>query len=196
MDPSINHNNISNLPAAAAEHPQASRGGAVGAPQLSASTPQTASSTSTMRNIPLSEPTPHQSSSSYYSSSAAAIPTVVSSAQSPNRPSQTSQTPNRPNLNPATTAAGMLPNSAAPHPQHQLQHPQHQHEEKRDSPAAAVAATNYATNSANASAPHQAQAHAQTPVQVQVGGAPARIYLNEKLVPYLLEGMKVLAKEQ
>jgi COMPASS component SDC1 len=28
------------------------------------------------------------------------------------------------------------------------------------------------------------------------GGAPARIYLNEKIVPYLLEGMKDVAREQ
>ncbi|KAJ5929360.1 hypothetical protein N7454_007208, partial [Penicillium verhagenii] len=32
--------------------------------------------------------------------------------------------------------------------------------------------------------------------QVRPGGAPAREFLNEKLVPYLLEGMKVIAKEQ
>ncbi|EER29443.1 COMPASS (complex proteins associated with Set1p) component [Coccidioides posadasii str. Silveira] len=32
--------------------------------------------------------------------------------------------------------------------------------------------------------------------QVRAGGAPARIYLNEKIVPYLLEGMKPLAKDQ
>ncbi|KAL1977083.1 hypothetical protein VTN31DRAFT_3365 [Thermomyces dupontii] len=28
------------------------------------------------------------------------------------------------------------------------------------------------------------------------GGAPARVYMNEKIVPYLLEGMKAVAKEQ
>ncbi|EEH34653.2 hypothetical protein PAAG_05702 [Paracoccidioides lutzii Pb01] len=32
--------------------------------------------------------------------------------------------------------------------------------------------------------------------QVRPGGAPARVYMNEKIVPYLLEGMKTLAKEQ
>lgn len=32
--------------------------------------------------------------------------------------------------------------------------------------------------------------------QAQVGGAPARAYMNEKIVPHLLEGMKSLAKEQ
>ncbi|PKY05052.1 hypothetical protein P168DRAFT_318088 [Aspergillus campestris IBT 28561] len=32
--------------------------------------------------------------------------------------------------------------------------------------------------------------------QVRPGGAPARVYMNEKIVPYLLEGMKGIAKEQ
>jgi COMPASS component SDC1 len=32
--------------------------------------------------------------------------------------------------------------------------------------------------------------------QVRPGGAPAREYLNEKIVPYLLEGMKAVAKDQ
>ncbi|OJD25845.1 hypothetical protein ACJ73_02781 [Blastomyces percursus] len=32
--------------------------------------------------------------------------------------------------------------------------------------------------------------------EVRPGGAPARVYMNEKIVPYLLEGMKTLAKEQ
>lgn len=32
--------------------------------------------------------------------------------------------------------------------------------------------------------------------QVRPGGAPARVYLNEKIVPYLLEGMKSVAKDQ
>ncbi|KAK2800460.1 hypothetical protein FQN50_008134 [Emmonsiellopsis sp. PD_5] len=39
--------------------------------------------------------------------------------------------------------------------------------------------------------------NASTPIpQVRAGGAPARIYMNEKIVPYLLEGMKTLAKDQ
>jgi COMPASS component SDC1 len=32
--------------------------------------------------------------------------------------------------------------------------------------------------------------------QVRPGGAPARVYLNEKIVPHLLEGMKTVAREQ
>ncbi|RAL12793.1 DPY30/SDC1 family protein [Aspergillus homomorphus CBS 101889] len=32
--------------------------------------------------------------------------------------------------------------------------------------------------------------------QIRPGGAPARVYMNEKIVPYLLEGMKGIAKEQ
>ncbi|CAI7580718.1 unnamed protein product [Penicillium pancosmium] len=32
--------------------------------------------------------------------------------------------------------------------------------------------------------------------QVRPGGAPARVYLNDKIVPHLLEGMKSVAREQ
>ncbi|EEQ33022.1 conserved hypothetical protein [Microsporum canis CBS 113480] len=32
--------------------------------------------------------------------------------------------------------------------------------------------------------------------QAHATGAPARIYMNEKIVPYLLEGMKMVAKDQ
>lgn len=32
--------------------------------------------------------------------------------------------------------------------------------------------------------------------QGRPGGAPARVYMNEKIVPYLLDGMKSVAKEQ
>lgn len=32
--------------------------------------------------------------------------------------------------------------------------------------------------------------------QVRPGGAPARVYLNDKIVPHLLEGMKSVAKDQ
>ncbi|KAJ5698321.1 hypothetical protein N7462_000326, partial [Penicillium macrosclerotiorum] len=32
--------------------------------------------------------------------------------------------------------------------------------------------------------------------QVRPGGAPARVYLNDKIVPYLLEGMKSVARDQ
>ncbi|EPS34208.1 Set1 complex component sdc1 [Penicillium oxalicum] len=32
--------------------------------------------------------------------------------------------------------------------------------------------------------------------QVRPGGAPARVYLNEKIVPYLLEGMKTVTRDQ
>ncbi|KAJ5665375.1 uncharacterized protein N7477_007823 [Penicillium maclennaniae] len=37
---------------------------------------------------------------------------------------------------------------------------------------------------------------AASTTQVRPGGAPARVYLNEKIVPTLLEGMKSIAKEQ
>ncbi|EEQ86500.2 hypothetical protein RJZ56_001043 [Blastomyces dermatitidis] len=53
---------------------------------------------------------------------------------------------------------------------------------------APLANTSTLNNSNNAST---------TPIpQVRPGGAPARVYMNEKIVPYLLEGMKTLAKEQ
>jgi COMPASS component SDC1 len=32
--------------------------------------------------------------------------------------------------------------------------------------------------------------------QVVAGGAPARVFMNEKIVPYLLEGMKAVTRDQ
>ncbi|KAF7714205.1 Uncharacterized protein PECH_000301 [Penicillium ucsense] len=32
--------------------------------------------------------------------------------------------------------------------------------------------------------------------QIRPGGAPARVYLNEKIVPHLLEGMKAITRDQ
>lgn len=32
--------------------------------------------------------------------------------------------------------------------------------------------------------------------QVRAGGAPARVFMNEKIVPYLLEGMKNVTRDQ
>lgn len=32
--------------------------------------------------------------------------------------------------------------------------------------------------------------------QIRPGGAPARVYLNEMVVPHLLEGMKSVARDQ
>ncbi|KAF5861392.1 COMPASS (complex proteins associated with Set1p)component [Aspergillus alliaceus] len=55
---------------------------------------------------------------------------------------------------------------------------------------------------ANDSTPNSAAANTPTaesniPVpNVRPGGAPARVYMNEKIVPYLLEGMKSVTKEQ
>ncbi|KAJ5191412.1 uncharacterized protein N7498_010397 [Penicillium cinerascens] len=37
---------------------------------------------------------------------------------------------------------------------------------------------------------------AASATQVRPGGAPARVYMNEKIIPYLLEGMKSVAKDQ
>ena len=59
-----------------------------------------------------------------------------------------------------------------------------------------MADTNTTTNgSANTSTiPMDLSSAAAT--QVRPGGAPARVYLNEKIVPYLLEGMKTVTREQ
>ncbi|OJJ80701.1 uncharacterized protein ASPGLDRAFT_51116 [Aspergillus glaucus CBS 516.65] len=42
----------------------------------------------------------------------------------------------------------------------------------------------------------QTQPQSQQTQTGRPGGAPARVYMNEKIVPYLLEGMKGVAKEQ
>ncbi|KAL2825320.1 hypothetical protein BDW59DRAFT_161797 [Aspergillus cavernicola] len=49
-----------------------------------------------------------------------------------------------------------------------------------------------------AGASHTPTADSTTPATnpVRPGGAPARVYMNEKIVPYLLEGMKNVTKEQ
>ncbi|EAL86944.1 hypothetical protein CNMCM8812_002462 [Aspergillus fumigatus] len=56
---------------------------------------------------------------------------------------------------------------------------------------------NGATPSSNTGAGNTPRAESDTPTaQVRPGGAPARAYMNEKIVPYLLEGMKSVVKEQ
>ncbi|RMJ25812.1 COMPASS complex subunit Sdc1 [Aspergillus sp. HF37] len=40
------------------------------------------------------------------------------------------------------------------------------------------------------------EAHSTPTSQPRPGGAPIRTYLNERIVPYLLEGMKTVAKDQ
>ncbi|KAF9894949.1 COMPASS (complex proteins associated with Set1p) component [Aspergillus nanangensis] len=54
---------------------------------------------------------------------------------------------------------------------------------------------------ATESTPNSGAAATNTPaaesnVSSRPGGAPARVYMNEKIVPYLLEGMKTVTKEQ
>lgn len=51
-------------------------------------------------------------------------------------------------------------------------------------------------NTPQAQTQTQAQAQAQGQAQGRPGGAPARVYVNEKIVPYLLDGMKTVAREQ
>ncbi|RHZ69894.1 hypothetical protein CDV55_105119 [Aspergillus turcosus] len=56
---------------------------------------------------------------------------------------------------------------------------------------------NGATPTSNAGAANTPRAESSTPAaQGRPGGAPARVYMNEKIVPYLLEGMKSVVKEQ
>ncbi|KAJ9292802.1 hypothetical protein DTO271G3_8377 [Paecilomyces variotii] len=46
-----------------------------------------------------------------------------------------------------------------------------------------------------AAASSSTAANANTP-QVRAGGAPVRVFMNEKIAPYLLEGMKVVVRDQ
>ncbi|EAW11938.1 DPY30/SDC1 family protein [Aspergillus clavatus NRRL 1] len=56
---------------------------------------------------------------------------------------------------------------------------------------------NGATPTSNTGAANTPRAESNTPAaQTRPGGAPARVYMNEKIVPYLLEGMKSIVKEQ
>ncbi|PLB46023.1 putative COMPASS complex subunit Sdc1 [Aspergillus steynii IBT 23096] len=48
----------------------------------------------------------------------------------------------------------------------------------------------------NDSAANTPAADSTASAPMRPGGAPARVYMNERIVPYLLEGMKVVAKEQ
>lgn len=53
------------------------------------------------------------------------------------------------------------------------------------------------TGSAGSGASQTNNNNTPTPIpQVREGGAPVRIYLNEKIIPHLLEGVKGLAKDQ
>lgn len=51
------------------------------------------------------------------------------------------------------------------------------------------------TNGANSHNPIAELSNASA-TQVRPGGAPARVYLNDKIVPHLLEGMKSVARDQ
>ncbi|PYI25203.1 hypothetical protein BP00DRAFT_452342 [Aspergillus indologenus CBS 114.80] len=60
--------------------------------------------------------------------------------------------------------------------------------------SAAATPTNTTTTTAAATAAAATSTANGSPIRP--GGAPARVYMNEKIVPYLLEGMKSVAKEQ
>ncbi|EYE98634.1 DPY30/SDC1 family protein [Aspergillus ruber CBS 135680] len=62
-----------------------------------------------------------------------------------------------------------------------------------DSPLAGTPAADSLTTTTTPQTQSQPQSQAQTG---RPGGAPARVYMNENIVPYLLEGMKGVAKEQ
>lgn len=56
---------------------------------------------------------------------------------------------------------------------------------------------NSGTGAGNTPTAESLNTNTNTPqAQGRPGGAPARIYMNEKIVPYLLDGMKSVAKEQ
>ncbi|KAL4876562.1 hypothetical protein BJY04DRAFT_199653 [Aspergillus karnatakaensis] len=66
------------------------------------------------------------------------------------------------------------------------------HDLTTNAPTPGAAQTPIADPLASASA----AASAANAPPVRPGGAPARVYMNEKIVPYLLEGMKSVTKEQ
>ncbi|KAL1954506.1 hypothetical protein VTO42DRAFT_1117 [Malbranchea cinnamomea] len=68
-------------------------------------------------------------------------------------------------------------------------------DEKREIAMPATRGHTAAANNAATAAANDNIAASMVP-QVRPGGAPVRTYLNEKVVPYLLEGMKALAKDQ
>ncbi|PYH48813.1 DPY30/SDC1 family protein [Aspergillus saccharolyticus JOP 1030-1] len=99
--------------------------------------------------------------------------------------------------------------AAAAEPTLQPPQEQQQHHENPQSPTplpTTTTATAMAPDSTSANTP-TADSAAATPTTaaapapansspVRPGGAPARVYMNEKIVPYLLEGMKSIVKEQ
>ncbi|KAI9372938.1 hypothetical protein BJX61DRAFT_542226 [Aspergillus egyptiacus] len=56
--------------------------------------------------------------------------------------------------------------------------------------------TNSNTGTGGAAHTPAADSSASATNPIRPGGAPARVYMNEKIVPYLLEGMKNVTKEQ
>ncbi|BCR94828.1 COMPASS (complex proteins associated with Set1p) component [Aspergillus luchuensis] len=96
----------------------------------------------------------------------------------------------QPQLNPpppsttSTTTTPFPPQNQQPQP-----HP-HLNPEKDKIMASDSAANTPGADSAAATP------SATTTTQVRPGGAPIRRYMNEKIVPHLLDGMTVVAKEQ
>ncbi|KAL4803228.1 hypothetical protein BDV18DRAFT_145410 [Aspergillus unguis] len=65
-------------------------------------------------------------------------------------------------------------------------------------PSSTVAGAGSGSGAANTPSadPTSVLGSANANTTVRPGGAPARVYMNEKIVPYLLEGMKNVTKEQ
>ncbi|PWY90732.1 hypothetical protein BO70DRAFT_76866 [Aspergillus heteromorphus CBS 117.55] len=87
------------------------------------------------------------------------------------------------------------PTQLQPHPQSQDRTRDSSHEKTmpQDSAANTPTADSNAAGTPTATFPTTTN---NTPGLVRPGGAPARVYMNEKIVPYLLEGMKSVTKEQ
>lgn len=63
-------------------------------------------------------------------------------------------------------------------------------------PATGTGTTPIADSPGNNTPQTQGQGQAQGQPHGRPGGAPTRVYVNEKIVPYLLDGMKTVAREQ
>ncbi|KAL4905205.1 hypothetical protein BDW74DRAFT_20351 [Aspergillus multicolor] len=104
-----------------------------------------------------------------------------------------------PNLNPTaySTPTDPAPPHPAPHPALSAGHPRSLFRTPTPNPSIStpMANENAQMSSSSAGAAHTPTADSIAST-VRPGGAPARVYMNEKIVPYLLEGMKTVTKEQ
>ncbi|RDW83759.1 DPY30/SDC1 family protein [Aspergillus mulundensis] len=107
-----------------------------------------------------------------------------------------------PNFNPSSYYTPPDP-APAPHPPPSAGHPRSLFRTPTPNPnpnpsistPTPMANENAQMSSSGAGAAHTPTADSVAST-VRPGGAPARVYMNEKIVPYLLEGMKTVTKEQ